>query len=268
MAKSVEQHYGNDGIVERIVGALPQGGYDMDNLDADVLAAADEFHIGGREGTTHVAAAINAAPSDRLLDVGCGIGGAARFLARSTGASVTGVDLTPEFVEAATQLSDLVGMGAQVDFKVGSATDLPFDEDSFDAVTMLHVGMNIEDKVQMMSELGRVCRSKGVVVVYDVTLTGKGDLPYPMPWSATPEFSFPEPASTYESAGTRAGLEHINSSDHYDLALKSFNEPAATPPPVSLGHLMGPRMMEMRDNAAAAINQGLMSPVLMTFLAP
>ena len=129
---------------------------------------------------------------------------------------VTGVDLTPEFVEAATQLSDLVGMGAQVDFKVGSATDLPFDEDSFDAVTMLHVGMNIEDKVQMMSELGRVCRSKGVVVVYDVTLTGKGDLPYPMPWSATPEFSFPEPASAYESAGTQAGLEHINSSDHYD----------------------------------------------------
>ena len=54
MAKSVAQHYGNDGIVERIVGALTQGGHDMDNLDADVLAAADEFHIGGREGTTHV----------------------------------------------------------------------------------------------------------------------------------------------------------------------------------------------------------------------
>ena len=267
MATSVEGHYGNDGIVERIVGALTQAGHDIDNLDADVLAAADEFHIGGREGTMHVAAAINLGPSDRLLDVGCGIGGAARFLAHSTGASVIGVDLTPEFVNAAKQLSDLVGMGAQVDFEVGSAIDLAFDDDSFDAVTMLHVGMNIENKVQMMSELGRVCRSKGVVVVYDVTLMGEHDLPYPMPWSATPEFSFPEPASAYEAAGIEAGLEHISSSNHYDLALKFFNEPPPTPPPVSLGHLMGPRMIEMRDNAAQAINQGLMSPVLMKFVA-
>ncbi|MED5553296.1 MAG: methyltransferase domain-containing protein [Actinomycetota bacterium] len=268
MVSSVEQHYANDGIVERILDALAQAGYDIEDLDPDVLAAADEFHVGGREGTTHVAAAINVGSGDRLLDVGCGIGGAARFLARSTGASVTGVDLTPEFVDAAIQLSDLVGMGAQVDFKVGSATDLPFLDDSFDAVTMLHVGMNIEDKVQMMSELGRVCRSKGVVVVYDVTLTGEGDLPYPMPWSTTPEFSFPESAGAYELAGTEAGLEHVHSSNHYDLALKFFNEPPSTPPPVSLGHLMGPRMMEMRNNAADAINQGLMSPVLMTFLAP
>jgi hypothetical protein len=133
---------------------------------------------------------------------------------------------------------------------------------------MLHVGMNIENKVQMMSELARVCRSGGTVVVYDVTTTGEGDLPYPMPWSTTAEFSFPEPATTYEAAGVDVGLEHVSSSNHYDLALKFFNEPPSTPPPVSLGHLMGPRMMEMRDNAADAINQGLISPVLMTFLVP
>ncbi|MDP6862877.1 MAG: hypothetical protein QGH80_04240, partial [Acidimicrobiales bacterium] len=65
-----------------------------------------------------------------------------------------------------------------------------------------------------------------------------------------------------------AGLEHLGSSDHYDLALKFFNEPPATPPPVSLGHLMGPRMLEMRDNAAAAVSQQLISPVLMTFRVP
>ena len=103
MVSSVEQHYANDGIVERILDALAQAGYNIEDLDPDVLAAADEFHVGGREGTTHVAAAINVGSDDRLLDVGCGIGGAARFLARSTGASVTGVDLTPEFVDAALQ---------------------------------------------------------------------------------------------------------------------------------------------------------------------
>ena len=165
MVESVEQHYGNDGIVDRIVGALTQSGFDMENLDPDVLAGADEFHIGGREGTVHVASAINLADGDALLDVGCGIGGAARYLAQTTGASVTGVDLTPEFIEAAIKLSDLVGMGGQINFKVGSATELPFMDNMFDAVTMLHVGMNIEDKNQLMRELARVCRSQGTVVI-------------------------------------------------------------------------------------------------------
>ncbi len=265
MTESVEGHYGNEGIVERIVQALTDAGFDTENLDPDVLAGADEFHIGGREGTLNVASVLNLAPGQQLLDVGCGIGGTARFLARSTGAAVTGVDLTPEFVEAAVELTNLVGMGDLVDFKVGSATDLPFMDDSFDAVTMLHVGMNIEDKNQMMRELARVCRSQGTVVIYDVTTTKTGDLPYPMPWSSTPQFSFPEPASNYEAAAKSAGLQHLGSSDHYDLALKFFNEPPASPPPVSLGHLMGPRMLEMRDNAGIAVNQGLVSPVLMTF---
>ena len=268
MVDSVEEHYGTDGIVKRVVGALTESGFDIESLDPDVLAGADEFHIGGRDGTMQVAAALNLKAEHHLLDVGCGIGGTARFFARSTGASVTGIDLTPEFVEAAIELTDLVGMGKLVDFKVGSATDLPFMDDAFDAVTMLHVGMNIADKDQMMRELARVCRPQGTVLIYDVTITKNGDLTYPMPWSSTAEFSFPEPIDSYEKAAGNAGLSHIGNSDHYDLALRFFNEPPASPPPVTLGHLMGPRMMEMRDNAADAVNRGLISPMLMKFQAP
>ena len=88
-----------------------------------------------------------------------------------------------------------------------------------------------------------------------------------MPWSSTPEFSFPEPVESYEKAAGNAGLRHIGNSDHHDLALQFFNDPPASPPPVTLGHLMGPRMMEMRDNAADAVNQGLISPVMMEFQA-
>jgi len=268
MTDSVEAHYGNDGIVERVVGALTEAGFDMENLDPDVLAGADEFHIGGREGTIQVASALNLSSGDHLLDVGCGIGGAARFFARSTGASVTGIDLTPEFVKAAIELTNLVDMNEQVDFKVGSATELPFMDDAFDAVTMLHVGMNIANKGQMMSELARVCRPQGTVLIYDVTITKEGNLIYPMPWSSTPQFSFPESVETYETAAEDAGLRHVGNSDHYDLALRFFNEPPASATPVTLGHLMGPRMMEMKDNAADAVNRGLISPVIMKFLVP
>ena len=46
MGESGEQHYGNDGIDDRIVGALTESGFDIGSLDPDVLAGADEFHIG------------------------------------------------------------------------------------------------------------------------------------------------------------------------------------------------------------------------------
>lgn len=76
------------------------------------------------------------------------------------------------------------------------------------------------------------------------------------------------PAVNNEEAAARAGLRHLSSSDHYDLALEFFNEPPASPPPMSLGHLMGPRMLELRNHAGEAVNQGLISPVWMTFQVP
>ena len=92
MVESVEQHYGNDGIVDRIVGALTQSGFVMENLDPDVLAGADEFHIGGREGTAQGAPPNALANGAALLDAASGIGGAARHLARTTAATLTGGD--------------------------------------------------------------------------------------------------------------------------------------------------------------------------------
>ena len=176
MPEKMESHYGSEGIVERIVSALNEAGFDMKNLQPDAFAGADEFHIGGRKGSEQLVQFLSVGAGDKILDVGCGIGGPARFLAGATGAHVTGIDLTPEFVDAAIELSDLVGMSAQVDFQVGSATQIPFEEDSYDSTTMIHVGMNIEDKVTMMKEMARVTRPKSTVLVYDVMRVGEGDL--------------------------------------------------------------------------------------------
>ena len=259
-------HYGSDGIVERILDALVTAGFDIDALEPDALAGADEFHIGGRTGSELVSDALAVSPGDHVLDVGCGIGGTARFLRRVTGATVTGVDLTSKFVDAANQLTDLVGLSDGVDFQTGSATDLPFDNASFDAVCMVHVGMNIADKYPMFAEMARVARPNSPVVVYDLMLTGSGDeLVYPMPWSPTPEFSFPAVQSEYEAAATAAGLTPTDVQDHADLARRFFNEPPASPPPVTLFDLMGPEMPTMLGNAKAAVNAGQVGPILLAF---
>ena len=176
MTNSVAQHYGNDGIVSRIVSALADAGFDTNDLEPNVFAGADEFHIGGRKGSEFVANALNMQSGQHVLDIGSGIGGPARYIANMLGVTVEGIDLTPEFVEAAVEITEMVGMTEQVSFQVGSATSIPFEDDTFDASTMLHVGMNISDKELLFSEMARVTKPDGSIVVYDVMRTGEEDL--------------------------------------------------------------------------------------------
>ena len=265
MTNSVAQHYGNDGIVSRIVSALADAGFDTNDLEPNVFAGADEFHIGGRKGSEYVAKALDIEPGQRLLDIGSGIGGPARFIANTLDVTVEGIDLTPEFVEAAVEISEMVGMTEQVSFQVGSAISIPFDDDTFDASTMLHVGMNISDKELLFSEMARVTKPDGSIVVYDVMRTGEDDLVFPMPWSSTSEYSFVDTVNAYVKAAESAGLELLTVDDHAEMAVAFFNNPPSEPPPVNLGHLMGTGMPEMFANARDAINSGTISPILLRF---
>ena len=131
----VRAHYGLGGLRRRIEQAL-EGRESV--TEADVSGAA-EFHIGGRPASKHLIAQLALDPGARVLDIGCGLGGTARLTAELTGASVTGLDLTPEFVDTASWLSELTGHADRTDFHVGSATDpLPWQA-RFDAATMIHV---------------------------------------------------------------------------------------------------------------------------------
>jgi len=265
MTNSVAQHYGNDGIVSRIVSALADAGFDTNDLEPNVFAGADEFHIGGRKGSEYVAKALDLESGQRLLDIGSGIGGPARFIANTLDVTVEGIDLTPEFVEAAVEITEMVGMTEQVSFEVGSATSIPFEDDTFDASTMLHVGMNISDKELLFREMARVTKPDGSIVVYDVMRTGEDDLVFPMPWSSTSEYSFVDTVNAYVKAAESAGLELLTVDDHAEMAVAFFNNPPSEPPPVNLGHLMGTGMPEMFANARDAINSGTISPILLRF---
>jgi SAM-dependent methyltransferase len=116
------------------------------------------------------------------LDIGSGIGGPARMIALRYGCRVTGVDLTPHFVEAARALSGMCGMADRVRFVVGSAVALPLRAASFDLALLLHVGMNVPDKSALFREARRVLRDGGTFAVYEVMRTGEGKLAFPVPW--------------------------------------------------------------------------------------
>lgn len=99
-----------------------------------------------------------------VLDVGCGIGGSARILARDYGFAVTGVTISPQQVQRATELTP-AGVTAQ--FQVDDAMNLSFPDASFDVVWSVEAGPHMPDKAIFAKELMRVLKPGGLLVVAD-----------------------------------------------------------------------------------------------------
>jgi SAM-dependent methyltransferase len=130
----VETHYSRGDLYDTILAALKAAGKDADHLTPDDLAPVDEFHGGQRPATIRLAELVDFTGIERVLGVGSGLGGPSRFLAWRYGCRVSGVDLTAEFVRIAEALTQLTGLVDRVDYRQGSALDLPFEDMSFDVV--------------------------------------------------------------------------------------------------------------------------------------
>src|SRR5262245_59305803 len=105
--QDIERHYGRGGLMERIRAALKEAGKDLDRLTIEDLAPIDELHTRRRAATAELTALLAPKAGDHVLDIGSGLGGPARYIAVTCGCRVTGIDLTPEFVDTATELSRL-----------------------------------------------------------------------------------------------------------------------------------------------------------------
>jgi hypothetical protein len=126
--------------------------------------------------------------------------------------------------------------------------------------------MNIADKAALFAEVRRVLRPGARFGVYDVMRVEDGDLPYPMPWAATPETSFVETPETYRQLLREAGFAVEAEHNRSELALRlgrEMRERAAVEgaPPLGLHLLMGPATRERIGNVMAALERGLIAPV-------
>ena len=250
----VAAHYTPGDLHGRILAGLKAAGRDVDALRPDDLKPFESMHIGGWQATEHVVEHLGVARGARVLDVGCGIGGTARTLAVQRGAAVTGIDLTPAFVAAAADLSQRAGVEG-IEFIEANATNLPFEDASFDAATMLHVGMNVADKAALFREVARVLRSGGGFAVYDAMRVGPGALAFPMPWITDPEDSFVAAADDYAAAARDTGFRETSREDMREGAVASVEQQRAR----VAGTPMEPRFV----NAIAALERGTLAPVLM-----
>ena len=263
--QAVARHYAHGSLEETILSALAAAGKDLNRLTPKDLAPVDEFHVGGRQATIAFAQEFGLRPGMRLLDIGCGLGGAARYFADAHGCQVTGIDLSGEYVGVANALAARVGLAERVSCQAGSALALPFAPGSFDAAYMFHVGMNIEDKSRLFAEVRRVLAPSGLFGIYDVMRLAAGELSYPVPWASGPESSFVADAATYQRLLAAAGFEVLKQRDRRDFALEVFGlmrtrGAAGGPGPLGLHLVMGANAGQKVKNMIADISAGLITP--------
>lgn len=163
---------------EEILAKLVARGVDPDRMTQDALADLDQDHYGGVAAIEALAVATGIAGSAgrddatsrrrRVLDVCSGMGGPARWLAHRHGCRVTGIDLTASRVAGASRLTRRLGLADAVDFVHGDATDMPFDDESFDVVIGQESWVHIPDKAALVGECVRVTRRGGVIGFTDI----------------------------------------------------------------------------------------------------
>lgn len=260
--RAVAEHYGGGDLRERIFDAIRRAGLDADRLEPADLAPVDEFHMGGRMATADIVARAGLSAEDRVLDIGCGLGGLVRYLASETGCRVTGLDLTPEYVALAREFTERTGLSGKADFVLGSALALPFDDGAFSAALTFHVGMNIADRATKYREAFRVLQKGGTLVIYDVLKGREAGMRFPVPWADTPATSHLVTAEALRALLAAAGFTVLVEQDRTPIVLQHHRARVAelssggTPSPLGLHLLQGSTAKEKSQNMIAMAEAG------------
>ncbi|CDP52763.1 delta-tocopherol methyltransferase [Devosia sp. DBB001] len=255
-------NYGNSAIVERVAEALVRQGIDPQRPRAEQLYHYDQLHGRQLVATREHVARLAPDASMHVLDVGSGVGGPARYIAATTGARVTGIDLTPQFVEAARELTRRCGLDDRVDFVEGNAAQMPFADATFDAAICLYVGMNISDKPPVLAEIHRVLKPGGRLL-WSQAVAAQGLPHYPLPWARDAEASHAGPEDELRAAMTAAGFRTVEWVDETTL----FPMPGTPPPPdggdPSVNQMaMGDDFVERRRNFVRSLAEGALRSIV------
>jgi SAM-dependent methyltransferase len=126
-------------------------------------------HLGGVAATEALIDLCKIGTDSYILDVGCGVGVTACYLAQKTGCKVMGIDIVPAMVEKSRQRAERLGLKEQVDFRVADVQNLPFEDQLFDAVISESVTAFPPDKRKAVNEYARVTKPGGYIGLNEST---------------------------------------------------------------------------------------------------
>jgi ubiquinone/menaquinone biosynthesis C-methylase UbiE len=215
----IAAHYAHDHLYEAILQAIGKHPVQITRED---LAPIDEFHVRGQEVSRELAVSAALQQGMRVLDAGCGLGGTCRMLAAEFGCTVTGIDITGDYIRTAEKLSAVTGLKHSTYFIQGSVLALPFADNSFDAVLTQHVQMNIADKKTFYAEINRVLTKGGRLIYYDI-LGRNEPVHYPVPWANDATLNFLITPQQLHALLTETGFQRVQVTDETEKGISSFN---------------------------------------------
>ena len=263
---SMAEHWNKGDVYDSIVSALNKMSKPLENLTIEDLAPVDHFHARGYPATVELADRLPIKSGQHLLDIGCGLGGPARYMAKRFQCHVTGIDITQPFVETANKLTRLLRMEQRVKIEYGDGQRLPYPDGAFDAAYAQHVTMSVADRAAFFAEAFRVLKAGAFLALTEHGLGPTGNPHHPVPWSEDGSGAYlvtpPETRLILE----KTGFEDIVVEDTGVKYLATYRAIIAKAekgalPPLGIQLLMGETTLQKARNCARNIEEGRTHPV-------
>lgn len=265
-AQEISDHWGKGDVYSCILETMELAGIDPNTLTIEQLAPVDHFHARGFPATVELADALPIREGDTLVDIGCGIGGPARYLAKRFNCRVEGIDITAPFIDAANKLSALVAMQDAVRCQHGDGQNLPYKDETFDGGYSQHVLMNVPDRTTFFAEAFRVLKPGAFFALTEHGLGPVGEPHHPVPWSEDGRGAYLMRPSDTVDILKETGFRNVEVTDTGEKYLQGYKAAMALAAkgeaPVFGTHiLLGELAPQIVKNAARNIEERRTQPV-------
>jgi cyclopropane fatty-acyl-phospholipid synthase-like methyltransferase len=193
--------------------------------DLVALVLGESYHPGGAALTRRLANLLQLRVGQRVLDVAAGRGATAQLLATEYRVTVDGVDLAAPAVAHAQHAVDTAGLGNAIKFHVGDTEQLPFRDNTFDALVTECSFCTFPSKNVAAAEFARVLRPGGTLGMADVTIAEDGlpaELTTLAAWVAC--IADARPLDQYSDILASAGLRTRHSETHDGALLRMIDQ--------------------------------------------
>ncbi len=264
-SKSIENFWTRGDIFSRVHHAMSKAGLINRELNIEDLFPIDQYHARGIAATVDLGKRMPISKNQKIIDIGCGLGGPARYYAKEFKCFITGIDITPSFIEIGNEFNKLTSMSDNIQLLVGNGEILDFKNETFDGAYSQHVTMNISNRKKFFSEAFRVLKKDSFFAFTEHGLGPEGNPIFPLPWADSSEMSFLLPPETTISILKDTGfsdIKIIETADKYIsgyeklIGLKSENKK----PVLGIHVIGGDSMNERSTNSMQSIKENRTLP--------
>jgi len=157
--------------LDRIARGLADFGIGpTDPIPPAQLFSLDQWHYHGTEAIGRAAERLGLGPTSRVLEIGAGVGGPARYLAHTVGCHVTALELQREVHAIAADLTERCGLADRVTHICSDALTCPLPDKTFDAVVSWLAFLHIPERPRLCGRLAQTLRPGGLCYIEDLTM--------------------------------------------------------------------------------------------------